>query len=429
MAPIAVLECSATMQSRLSETPSGARFSRTFAYPALLWRPRTWHLGVFLAPQADGRTEVIGLGLVHPGRLVTTYERAIIIEDYEGISPPLSAQAVRSRLRSSSRDVLAARGPLTDAQGRSLLSALVAERSTLAPVVDRLVAALEVEVPPGPAGEKLAWEKDATGVLFEVAGVDRDLLRQWRPSAALEQVPFLEGMPAQDLRTDEYRLIAHDAERFAGWFREDAAQVGWRVFRNGDDRLFIYNADSGRVEHSLGVDLIYFNQSYRSFVLVQYKRIDPQDGGYRPTSDRNLDSELKRMGDIDRTCGESGGTAVRLLPTPCLVKICESQTIVTQSADLIEGMYLAREHFEQLLASDETTGPRGGVVLSKATVRRYLNNTTFTTLVRDGWIGSRETGSDYVASRVRESLTSGRAVVVGLHQTVRAPGNGGRRRR
>ncbi|WP_431983076.1 hypothetical protein [Streptomyces qinglanensis] len=56
---------------------------------------------------------------------------------------------------------------------------------------------------------------------------------------------------------------------------------------------------------------------------------------------------------------------------------------------------------------------------------RHLNNTTFTTLLKDGWIGTRGTSTDYVVDLIRQSLSSDGpgSVVVGVHRSDAQPGN------
>ncbi|WP_432198789.1 hypothetical protein [Streptomyces sp. bgisy027] len=88
-------------------------------------------------------------------------------------------------------------------------------------------------------------------------------------------------------------------------------------------------------------------------------------------------------------------------------------------------LYLTREHFQELLQHPEALGPSGGTRIVEESVPRYLNNTTFTTLLRDGWIGTRGTGWDYVIDLIRESLSAGGpgSVVVGMHRSEVPPGN------
>jgi hypothetical protein len=425
--PVAVLQCSVTMRSRLIEDIEDLRV-RTFAFPAGEWRPRRWHLAVFVSQgmERDER-QIVALGLVHPGRRITTYERSISIERVRAVVPGLPVSDVRGVLRRQD-DLIERNGPLTQAQGRTILIGILAVRTDLLTAVRDLVDALSVAVATGPVGEIRAWEKDATGVLLDVAGIDRDVLRDWRPGPVV--VPFLSGLPPAS-RTEEATLLDHDAGRFGDWMAGDTTEVGWRVFSQGEQRIFIYNANAKAVEHALGVDLVYYHEPSGGFVLLQYKKMrrssDNQQWGYRP--DARLKSELTRMRAVDDVCRQdSSADNLRLVPTPCLVKLCEAQTIIADSSELIAGMYLTREHFEYVLASQQARGPRQGVVIGYHNVPRHMSNTTFTQLVGDGWIGSRGTGSEYVLSQIEASRQAGQAVVVGRHTTPNRLGNSHRRR-
>lgn len=61
-------------------------------------------------------------------------------------------------------------------------------------------------------------------------------------------------------------------------------------------------------------------------------------------------------------------------------------------------------------------GPRGGVRIGYDNVDRYFNNTSFTDLVRDGWVGSRgvAVATAQIATLVRRSLDTGHAVLIGV---------------
>jgi len=127
-------------------------------------------------------------------------------------------------------------------------------------------------------------------------------------------------------------------------------------------------------------------------VLVQHKTFrHEQSRGrseliYRP--DAQLAAELERMRDIKT--GRSDGTigSFRLHPGCCFLKLCKPVAQVDHPADqLVTGMYLPLDYYDELVRADEVKGPRGGVVLSYPTVERFLNNDLFVQLVRGAWIG------------------------------------------
>lgn len=427
---------------------------RSFAYRLVPWDSNRWHVGVFLAERTDALA-VVGVGLVHRGRQSASYERNVDVEDVTATAPiPLAR--IKHRLGGFA-DAVAQEGPVTEARGSRLLDALIAESPELEPIIARLVRRIADDVTAGVAGELQGFQKDGTGVLLMARGMARTELRRYVPQPA--GTPFIAGLPAAptvglaaqpiptlqppELGADpesegrgeepslqvgnvtEDQLINHDADRvpFQDWFRANDQRVGWRTFTDGFKRMEIFNANRTDAEHEMGVDLIYHNVAQDSFVMVQYKRMRPEEElVYRP--DRHLAGELERMQRVDEECRKHDvdrSDDVRLLPTPCMVKLCAPQTVVQDSLELITGMYFGREHFVAMLNSPRCRGPRGGVQMSFANVPRHLNNTTFAELLGSGWIGSRGRGSDYVGQQIAASLEAGRAVVAGIDFTARAP--------
>ncbi|OON27064.1 hypothetical protein BSA16_33955 [Micromonospora sp. Rc5] len=447
------------------ERPSPDAAMRSFAYRIFPWESNRWHVGVLLAESGNELT-VVGVGLVHRGRQAATYERNVDVEDVTATSAQIHVTRIKDRLGGFA-DAVSQDGPITEARGRRLLDALVAESPDLKPVIARLVRRISDSVTAGTAGELQGLQKDGTGVLLMARGMDRSELRQYVPQPAgtpfiagvsgasmiepgPDQVvlPSIETLRYQKLRTDpepelnpedpreeslqlgkitEDQLINHDADRvpFQDWFRLHDQRVGWRTFTDGFKRMEIFNANRSDAEHEMGIDLIYHNVAHDSFVMIQYKRMRPEaDLVYRP--DHNLSSELERMAQVDEECRKHDidpSDDVRLLSTPCMVKLCAPQTVVQDSIELITGMYLSREHFETLLSSPLCQGPRGGVCMTFGNVPRYLNNTTFAELLGAGWIGSRGRGSDYVGQQIAASLEAGRSVVAGIDRTPRIARN------
>jgi hypothetical protein len=119
---------------------------------------------------------------------------------------------------------------------------------------------------------------------------------------------------------------------------------------------------------------------------------------------------------VDDRCTAEASSDYRLLTTPCLVKLCETQLINPEQDRLLPGIYLPRPYFENLLADPGRRGPQGGKRLGYENVDPYLTNTLFIALVRDGLIGSTDTGSNYVAEQIQLSLDAGHSVVFGTHR-------------
>ncbi|MBQ0985862.1 hypothetical protein KBZ10_15320 [Streptomyces sp. F63] len=402
-----------------------------------------WCLAFFTDRHAhDDQRRIIGVGSVFPGRRSGTYERALLTRDFTALQIPLPLVDLADAM-GASRRFLGDDGRMSPAAGDKLLAAVRHMRPELNETLDDLENSLGANPPTGQEGEQRSLEKDAFGTLLETFGAERDPLEAWQQPLSSDDprsrsVPFIEGLPA--LRQIEDQQIVHDYMRFPGMEGEDAVQVGWRIYRRNSEsphRLFVYNANRTNAETVMGVDMIYVNEHARSVAMVQYKRMRQSGPGWVYWHDATGERELKRMEAVDAECeaeeewaraSQKGSTTLgdpRLVPTPSMVKLCRTTPFMMNSAALIPGMYLTREHFWELLQRPEADGPSGGTRIIEESVPRYLNNTTFTTLLRDGWIGTRGTAWDYVIHLIRESLSAGGpgSVVVGMHRSEVPPGN------
>ncbi|WP_414167763.1 hypothetical protein ACMATS_10325 [Streptoverticillium reticulum] len=434
MVAVALMHNTNLMSKRLPEPPPrwSERGERSFAYPHNEWRrPRSWCLAFFT--NADPNYEqrhIMGIGAAFPGRRSGTYERTVIARDFKPLDRPLRLTDLE-RPMESSRKYLHDDGRLPPVAGQRLVESIRQLRPETADALADLEASLDIAAPTGPAAERLSFEKDAVGTMLDASGIDRDHIEAWRPlrrpSGAEDlSIPFLEGLP--DLRQIEDQQIAHDYHRFPGMEGFDAVQVGWRVFRRpggSSHRLFVYNANRSDVETVMGVDMIYVNEFTQSVTTVQYKRMRQEGRSWVYRHDVTTERELERMRSVDKACEfQDRGDQLRLLTTPSMVKLCRTVPFVMGSTSLIPGMYLTREHFEIVLWDPDSVGPRSGRRILEEAVPRYLNNTTFTTLLKDGWLGARGVNYDYLLELIQEVLVNGAgSVVVGVHRSDVPPGN------
>jgi hypothetical protein len=166
--------------------------------------------------------------------------------------------------------------------------------------------------------------------------------------------------------------------------------------------------------------LIYYNHRYDSFTLIQYKRMTESEermAEYRPSRDVSHAKELKRMTEADKLlelaprAASRSTSAFRLSGHPFFVKLCEAKAKTTLDAGMVSGMYIPLELWRRLLKSPDVHGPRGGVVITWDNCQRRFNNSEFTSLVRQGWVGS-ETGASRALSNIIEKvLGSGRMLI------------------
>jgi len=273
-----------------------------------------------------------------------------------------------------------------------------------------------------PGDKTVAMERDAVGLAldaFDQSGKLRRLtLRGWTAPETGDLTSFLDGIGG--VRTIEDQLIARDSAVFPGSTNFRHTVVG-AVFSLGQRKLEVFNVNRTAIESSLGVDMLYWNEAFDAWTLVQYKSMNRGREGsedplaYRP--DVGFNGELASMQEFrlsypDTFRPADGSAAYRLAGDGFFFKLCARVQLEVLSEALLPGMYLPREFVEALLVDPTTAGPRGGRSLTFENTKRHINNTLFAELVRDGWVGTRGASSSRIAEVVGTSLTAGRAVVL-----------------
>lgn len=224
---------------------------------------------------------------------------------------------------------------------------------------------------------------------------------------------FLSGIPSRFIQ--EESALQHDLTNWPGM--KAAVMAGWCSFTQGERRLDVVYANKNDLEHTLGVDLIYYNEAYSSFVLVQQKLMKKEDSDskfiYRP--DAQLKKEVQRMVDFaqryQNTYTLRDHEGYRLNRDGFFVKLVPNRGLRPASGELIEGMYLPRDYIQFLLCDDGPKGPRNGKIITFENSPRYLTNTEFSQFVERGWIGTSGSQSSELEDLIATFLTTGKSLV------------------
>ncbi|GGQ83122.1 hypothetical protein [Streptomyces asoensis] len=379
------------------------------------WKSR--HVVLVVTGQERGRPRVEYVGQARCGRPAGTFRRVVEVTQLHRVAPPVPMEDLSDQLPLRHRDAVDRSGVLTKRSGEELLNALTTLRADLAAVIAQLQERVGGVRILGRVRELFLEQRDATGLALQLGGFDRSIIEEAKfPEEGGDQIPVFATLPGHPAHEDH--LVAHDAQRFSDWIGSDAEHLAKRVFHKGDQQLFIANVNRLPAEDTLGVDLIYHHVSRDSFILVQYKKMvqvgaGRREWGYRPDGD--LDDQLKRMRQVEEACmrlEQDPPADYRFVHQPCWIKFCKSEQVAPKGDALIGGMYLTREHVEWLRGRPGlATGPKGGELFGYHTVPRYLDNTTFTQLVQDGWIGTRGRASDIIQAQIKASLDGSRALV------------------
>jgi hypothetical protein len=317
-----------------------------------------------------------------------------------------------------------------------LLDAIKTERPDTSSEIDRLVGLLQFAGYriTGEAAEILLQERDALGIALDIFSGSNKLrdrvLGEWAPSEEqltdLDEAEktakfisrtggissFIKGIPQQYLQ--EEAAIQHDLFNWPGM--TPMHEAGVSVFESGDRRLEVIYANRNDLEHTLGVDLLYYNESFELFVLVQYKLMHEDNGEmlYRPNP--QLHSELSLMDAFSTANRLTGSISTheqfRLNDDGFILKLVPQKGLKPASGELIKGMYVTREYMHFLLGPNGPVGPKGGSKITFDNSPRYMTNSQFTAFVNEGWIGTRGVQSADIRAMLERFYETGRAVVV-----------------
>lgn len=364
---------------------------------------------------------VVGLGLLERGPAITSFERRIAVSQLSLLEAPVAIGTIEGRLprrvRQRGGEVLRVGGGVPPATWKALRDVLVHSseiREVIEHIERRASPPTWVRETTTRSTQVVQQEQDAVGLSLSLAGLDRDPLEQWTPPD--EPAPFLAGLEHTELREDQ--LLINDMQVFGDWRRMRANGLYSEFSDSHGRRLTLLNVNRHPLETVLGVDLIYFSHRHQAFTLVQYKRMrwESKDHGvgrdpvYRPIHDKNLGRQIERMRRVASTADGSPATSLRdyrLGPVSCFLKVCHPEFDL-MSSDLSKGMYMDLDLWD-LATAHLAVDRRGAISFNKD--MRYLNNTEFMGLVREGWIGSQgittKSIQDYVVSalRSRHSVT------------------------
>jgi hypothetical protein len=436
---VAVIRMTEVMHAKLIASPS-ALPEPAFGIADSVnneWQQRRPYLGVFTYETRRSAEHVVGIGVAIPGKMSADYERRVAVSDFTAAKPPVSIGRLRRRLGRKYEHAVNAGPAASDESAQQLITALRTVAPHLAQPLDALIETLGRHVADSETMTVRTHEKDGVNLLLRANGFDYGPLLRASGMISPDR-PYLAAVPRENaISTHDWLhfedFISHDPPvNLPGVLIHTSPIVEARAYGKGPQQLVIYNANTSRLDDVKGVDLMYYNATDQSFVMVQYKdfAVDDDDSRKVIRPDARLYDQLRRMRELDDQCKPSSDPMdIRLHPKPCFLKLCDPGDVGSDSVDMIKGIYLTREHFEAVLHSPDARGPRGGRVIGKMTAPRHLDNDTFTTLLRYGWIGSCGVGTDLVREQVWNSLSQRGSVVIGAHLGNWPLGNGYGRKR
>ena len=265
--------------------------------------------------------------------------------------------------------------------------------------------------------ENLALQKEALTAALEIAGVGTADILKWTPETD-ERTSFLDGLSGARVREDV--MLHADLTSLPGFAAiQDAPHIAARTFAaegNPDVRVTVIMANRLPLEEQTGADLIYFNEFFRSFVLVQYKALEKAHAQpeFRWTAKDQFSSEVERMNDIfeelNKLEPDLDPDGFRFSSNPFFLKFCSRVVFNPDDRGLFPGIYLPLGLWKMLASSGRLKGPKGGNLLTYANVGRRLSGPEFVSLVGGSWVGTTISQSKSLEKLIRDVLESGRTV-------------------
>jgi hypothetical protein len=280
------------------------------------------------------------------------------------------------------------------------------------------------------AQANLAVQKETVTVAFQIAGIETEEIFSWSPSETLPR-SFLEGMPEARVREDV--MLATDFAALPGFEAIRSYPFAAREFQSSEDpaiRLTVIMANRLPLEKQTGADLIYYNETYRSFIMVQYKAMEDGSDGpeFRWQQNDYLAGEIERMNtlleELRRLPEDRKPRSFRLHSNPFFLKICPRVVFNPDDKGLFKGMYLPLDLWKSLASDPATEGPRGGRVLTYRNAGRWLSNSEFITLAASAWIGTPTSQSAVLERLIRTVIETGKTVTFAVKRRQPPPDEG-----
>ena len=273
--------------------------------------------------------------------------------------------------------------------------------------------------PPSAAeGRILLQERDAVMVATEIFGGSTNLRGGLRyMSRETSSAPFLARLA--DAHQLEDQVIDKDARNFLDWVGLETEHAAAMTFHSGQRTLTVVNANKGPIEKATGADLIYYNHSNESFVLVQYKMMEHRTAEWVYYPDQQFELERQRLVAVESihqqaAFDSSNHLNYRLGAPVTYFKFCRRNSAFdVNDLKLMPGSYVPTDYVQSLMASMH--GERGAARIVEGPLKaRSLGNTSFAALVSTGLIGTRGTATEDLVSVVQNALDAGRSIVIGV---------------
>jgi hypothetical protein len=377
------------------------------------------------------RRKITHIGLGQRGTRAGTGLSRLNIEKVETLQAPLSVQRIiknlPNRYAASVRKRFHSGGLLTNKSFVAVIEAIRQIAPQASTLVDRFGQARNEQIQrlSPTVKNNLAQQKEAVLTALLIAGLNRKPVQEWSPPDGTPE-SFLSGLPSARVREDQ--MILNDLMKIPGFrlIQDHVNVTGAAEFTSEttSERLTVILANRLPLEEQTGTDLIYFNETFQSFIMVQYKAMEREDGpnGVRQDVFRlpntQLTEEITRMDALLATLqacpANASHNGFRLTENPFFLKLCSRLVFNPDDIGLVPGMYLPLDYWKLLTQSPGILGPRGGLRVTFENAGRHLDNSSFSAIVSKAWVGTTPSQSDVLKEAIRQTIGTGKAVAIAI---------------
>lgn len=304
-----------------------------------------------------------------------------------------------------------------------LLDAIKRLRPSVADQIDALIAMRETErrlMVDGDRTLRLMEQRDAIGLVLDIANLDRhSILRALNGDKVAIADSVLDLLDHEPLQ--EQDIIRHDEQVFKGLLSQDMRHGKFAGLGGRQVRVHVY--DKKPLETVLGIDLLIYQEGYKSFLLLQYKVMEKMRGGRGNTWSYLVDDQIHKQFTamnmatstiMSKPTTPSGLMDWRLNNSAFYFKFCEKTRPNARDDALVSGITLGLAHIEHFLTLPESKGEHGGHRIGYENCPRYFSNTQFVELAREGWIGCDQQGYALINDVIRASQQGGRSAMFAI---------------
>jgi hypothetical protein len=377
-----------------------------------------------------GRT-LIQIGQGRRGVRAGTDVRRLNIAAAEKLSAPIAINRIirnlPTRVRHTANNRLRSGGLLPPKTFEAVIEVLreLAPQSRATLDLYSMARTARIRELPSEVKQNLAYQKEAVLTALAISGIDRHAIQEWMPPAG-EPRSFLDGLPNTRLREDP--MIVNDMMKVPGFELIQTYPYNAALFESERERLTIIVANRLPLEEQTGADLIYYNETFQSFVMIQYKAMESESDSegqshavFRLPSVQ-LDKEIARMdsllNQLKAITAVTGRDDFRLNENPFFLKLCPRIIFNPDTIGMVSGMYLPLDYFKILQKHPDLKGPRSGRVITFENARRHFDNSEFINVVAKAWVGTTPGQSAVLTEVIRQTLASGKAVALAVKSKV-----------